>query len=235
MSRSLLALCALLQYCGQGERDRVREWKKRKRETVRNTIRYQSSQCTADRVLIVGREVCGSEKREEKGSVYCLKRGAWSIGIPTLRGEWGGWSFEVVSVFQLDVLQSKKKKFKQLSVSVCLPLSLSPLAFPLIFNKQQLRLSATGRQFVPTTKNHGNNHWKSLSGSKGPPFLASPTHSALCAFCKLGWNGRLESISKWPKTRWWKFVIKKLNGFVFVWESRWWLKIVLDHLWWRKC
>lgn len=35
--------------------------------------------------------------------------------------------------------------------SLCLTVSLfSPLAFPLIFNKQQLRLSATGRQFVPT-------------------------------------------------------------------------------------
>lgn len=44
---------------------------------------------------------------------------------------------------------------------VRLPLS-PPLASPLIFNKQQLRLSAAGPQFVPTTKNHGNNLWKSL-------------------------------------------------------------------------
>lgn len=104
-------------------------------------------------------------------------------------------------------------------MSVCLPLSLSPLAFPLIFNKQQLRLSATGRQFVPTTKNHGNNHWKSLSASKGPPSLASLTRSALWALCKFGWNGRLESISKWGKTWWEKFGIKRLHGLMFAWES----------------
>ena len=39
---------------------------------------------------------------------------------------------------------------------MCLSVSLflfpPPLAFPLIFNKQQLGLSATGRQFVPTNK-----------------------------------------------------------------------------------
>lgn len=68
-----------------------RVWEKeRERETARNTIRYQSGHCTANRALITGREGCGSE-----GSLNCLKRGPWSIGIPTLNEEWGGFSFEV--------------------------------------------------------------------------------------------------------------------------------------------
>lgn len=35
-----------------------------------------SKRCTAHRALIAGREGCGSENREEKGPVSCLKRGA---------------------------------------------------------------------------------------------------------------------------------------------------------------
>lgn len=62
--------------------------------------------------------------------------------------------------------------FRQGSLSMRERLPLPPLVFPLIFNKQELRLSATGPQFVPTTKKkkhkHGNGSWKSLSSSKGP-------------------------------------------------------------------
>lgn len=61
--------------------------------------------------------------------------------------------------------------FRQGSLSMCECLPLPPLVFPLIFNKQELRLSATGPQFVPTTttkKKSGNDSWKSLFGSKGP-------------------------------------------------------------------
>lgn len=42
--------------------------------------------------------------------------------------------------------------FRQGSLSMCERLPLPPLVFPLIFNKQELRLSATGPQFVPTTE-----------------------------------------------------------------------------------
>lgn len=59
----------------QNERERERG-REREREAARNTIPYQSGQCTANGALIVGREVCGSQKRKEKGSVNCLKRGA---------------------------------------------------------------------------------------------------------------------------------------------------------------
>lgn len=145
-------------------------------------------------------------KTQGEGLSELFKEGSVIYRDPHIEGRvgwmklWGGEWFSA----GCPAVKKRKKKFKQasLSVSVCLPLSLSPLAFPLIFNKQQLRLSATGRQFVPTTKNHGNNHWKSLSGSKGPPSLASPAPSALWAFCKFGWGGRFESISKWAQTRW---------------------------------
>lgn len=46
--------------------------------------------------------------------------------------------------------------FRQGSLSMCERLPLPPLVFPLIFNKQELRLSATGPQFVPTTKKNTN-------------------------------------------------------------------------------
>lgn len=98
---------------------------------------------------------------------------------------WGG---ECFSAGCPAVKKGKKKNLSR-APSPCPSVSLSPpLAFPLIFNKQQLRLSATGRQFVPTTKNHGNDHWKSPSGSKGPPSRPSPTPSALWALCKFGRN-----------------------------------------------
>ena len=87
-------------------------------------------------------------------------------------------------MFQLDVLESKRrrrrreKKKKNLSsapsvyLSVSLFLSPPPPAFPLIFNKQQLRLSATGRQFVPTNKKPWQQPLEEpVRFQKGPPSL----------------------------------------------------------------
>lgn len=153
-----------------------------------------------------------------------------------MRRKLGSCSFEVVSVFRLDVLQSKKekkKKFKQgfLSISVCLVSLFSPLAFPLIFNKQQRRLSATGRQFVPTTKNHGNSHWKSLSVSKGLHSLPSPTTSALRGLVQV-WPKykRFQSLSKGGQT--WKPMIEHspLLGLGSISK----LMSLLCHLWQSK-
>lgn len=139
-SSSLLAPSALLQYCGKGERDAEKEGG---RKAARNSIPYQSGQCTAHTALIADGEGAGQKNTRRRGSV----RRGWSIEISTWRIKRGSECFSAV-------LQSEREKdILGRLLFPCMNVSLSPpLAFPLIFYKQELRLSATGPQFVPTIK-----------------------------------------------------------------------------------
>lgn len=94
-------------------------------------------------------------------------------------------------MFQLDVLESKRRRRRRRrssAPSVCLSVSLFLSPPPLWLFHLSLTNSSSGSQPLADslsrqTKNHGNNHWKSPSGSKkGPPSLAAPAPSALFLF-----------------------------------------------------
>lgn len=168
----------------------------------------------------MGREECGSQKRKEKGSANGLKRGAWSIGIPAFRGEWGGWSFEVVSVFQSGVLQSKKKRKKKqgsLSVSVCLS--------PLWLFHLSLTNSSSGAQPLVDSLSRQQKTMATSAGRACPVPKVCPLWLPQLS----GFGHRLESITKTAQSGWQKFAIEKPHCLVFRRERKAGLKSLVDH------
>lgn len=169
LSSSLLALCALLQFSGKGETEpeSKKEERTRKADCQKHYTIYQSSQCTANRALILGREGSEPQKSKEKASVT---RGVSSIGIPALRGERAGWCFELECFLKLFVQESNRKTHNRNRTPPPPPslLSLSPQLFHLsltnsspgfqppvksLSRQQETMATTTGRAF-PVPKVH---------------------------------------------------------------------------------
>lgn len=132
MSRSLLALCALLQYCGKGETERERERQRESKGDCQKHYTISKQPVHSQQSFDSGQGGVWVTKAQGEKLGELFKEGSPDLsGGPHVEGRVGWMELRGSECFSAGCpAVTKKKKLKRGSLSVSVCLSVSPVSFP---------------------------------------------------------------------------------------------------------